>query len=261
MGAEERVLVTRPRGQADALLDSLSEAGLTGVHLPLIDIEIINPLPGEARQKILDLDRYEHVFFVSANAARIGAERIEDLWPQWPARQRYWAVGTSTAAVLEAAGLRVERPETDMSSEGLLAMPGLQQLSGQRCLLVRGEGGRTMIAETLRARGAGVDELPCYRRRAVEHTPDEVKALLGPGGCDLVLISSGEGLELLGRLLHPGEGTTLAGTTLIVPSQRVAESAIALGWPRVETADNASDAAMLAAVKRLRQQRSLETQH
>ena len=261
MGAEQRVLVTRPRGQADRLLEGLRADGWTALHLPLIAIEEIDPLPGEVRQRILDLDRYAHVIFVSANAARIGTSKMEDLWPQWPAQQRYWAVGASTAKVLSEAGLRAERPDTDMSSEGLLAMAGLQAVDGEYCLLVRGEGGRTLIADTLRERGAKVDELPCYRRVAVSYSPGQVDRLLGDSLPDLLLVSSGEGLELLSRLLRSREGTNLAETTLFVPSLRVSRQAQELGWERVEIVENASDAAMLAAAQRWRERRAGEIQH
>jgi uroporphyrinogen-III synthase len=260
-GRVPRVLVTRPAGQADGLLAALRAGGWQVAHLPLIAIEALDPLPPAARQRILDLDRYAHVIFVSANAARIGLEHMLDLWPQWPAQQRYWAVGASTAATLEAAGLRADSPASDMSSEGLLAMPGLVDVGGEACLLVRGEGGRTKIADTLRERGARVDELPCYRRDAVEYGQADMDELLRGGPIDLLLVSSGEGLEQLSRLLRPREGTNLAGTTLIAPSPRVASRARELGWRRVDIAENASDQAMLLAAERWREQRPGETQH
>lgn len=254
MGAEWRVLVTRPAGQADGLIGALREAGWQTRHLPLLFIEPIEPLDGVMRQRILDLDRYDHLIFVSANAARIGCERIMDLWPQWPMGQRYWAVGRSTAQVLARAGLAATCPEVDMSSEGLLALPGLDVVRGQRCLLVRGEGGRTVIADTLRGRGAQVDELCCYRRGPVAYDEEELAAVRD-GRPDLLLVSSGEGLERVSGLLKPREHTNLAGATLLVPSVRVATVAERLGWRNVRTVENASDAAMLAAAEHWRRQR------
>ena len=250
MNAEHRVWVTRPVGQARALMASLSAEGWTPVHLPLLAIDPLDPLPLAQRQRVRDLDRYAHLIFVSANAARVGLARIQDHWPRFPAPPRYWAVGRSTAQVLEAAGLDVERPERDMSSEGLLALPGLRQVRGQRALIVRGEGGRRLIAETLRARGARVDCLCCYRRVPVSHRADDVVARVASAPADLIMISSGEGLQLLSDLLRPREHTTLAAITLLVPSPRVAERARGLGWQQVELTDNASDAAMLAAAQR-----------
>lgn len=260
MNADTRVLVIRPEEQATALLNALRERELEVEHLPMLRIDPIDPLPGPERQRILDLDRYQHVIFVSANAARIGIERITECWPQWPAKQRYWAVGASTAKLLRAEGLPAEFPESDMSSEGLLAMPGLASLKGQRVLIVKGEGGRQFLEENLRDRGALVDSLRCYQRSEVAHDPQRSRALLTGPKAQLILASSGEGLELLSRLLQPQEHTNLAAHTVVVPSPRVAERALALGWPQVQCAENASDAAMLAAVDLWRQTRMGEIQ-
>ncbi len=260
MAAEPGVLVTRPEGQADKLMQGLRAAGLRPIHLPLLRIEALDPLPGEMRQRVQDLDLYDHVLFISANAARIGTACLEEFWPQWPAGQRYWAVGQSTAEVLEAKGLQVDRPESDMSSEGLLAMPGLADLSGQRSLIVRGEGGREHLAQVLTERGARVDALVCYRREPADYEAAALTEQIGDAPVDIVLISSGEGVETLTRLLRRGEHTNLARATLFAPSQRVAALATDLGWKQVETVENASDRAMLAAAKQWRDARFRETQ-
>lgn len=261
MTAEQRVLVTRPAGQADSLMSSLSEAGFTALHMPMLAIEPMDPLPGIARQRILDLDRYEHVIFVSANAARLGMACIGDYWPQLPQGQIYWAVGESTALCLEAEGLQVTRPESDMSSEGLLAMPGLADLQSQQVLIVKGEGGRKFLEEQLRGRGAKVDSLECYTRGFAPHDARACRDLIAMPERTLILITSGEGLERLSCLLQPREHTNLATTTLLVPSLRVAKQASELGWEHVEQAENASDAAMLAAATTWRKAHLGETQH
>lgn len=249
MAADGPILVTRPEGQVQGLQSALEGQGLHTRHLPLLAIEATDPLPGTEHQKILDLDLFDHLIFVSANAARIGLERIDEYWPQMPMGQRYWAVGVSTAKVLERAGLVAARPETDMSSEGLLAMPGLMAVDGQRILIVRGEGGRTLIADTLTERGANVSSLCCYRRGPVPYEQDRLLREFTAEPPSLVLISSGEGLSHLSGLLSPQEHTTLARIALVVPSPRVAEQARAQGWREVMQADNASDEAMLAAVQ------------
>lgn len=261
MTVEPVALVTRPSGQADNLMSALRAAGFAPWHLPMLSIQPIDPLPAEDSQRLLDLDRYDHLLFVSSNAAKIGLALIQDYWPQFPVGQTYWAVGEGTARAIEKEGLKVERPQSDMNSEGLLAMPGLAELVGQRVLIVKGEGGRSFLEEQLRGRGAEVNSLHCYRRTPAQPDAEGCRHLISERDPSLILVSSGEGLEQLSRLLQPREHTNLAKITLLVPSPRVVEQARQLGWERIERTENASDSAMLAAARVWREAHQWETQH
>ncbi len=114
---------------------------------------------------------------------------------------------------------------------------------------MRGVGGRETLRQSLEARGAQVDSLVCYERQPVSLEPDALAALLDRERVDLVLLSSGEGLAHFTALLPHGETTKLRELTVIVPSQRVAEQASALGWQRVRVADSATDDAMVEAAR------------
>ena len=243
-----RVLITRPAGQEASLRELLAARAVETLHMPMLAIEAIDPLPAPQRQRLLELDRYAHLIFISSNAARVGLARIDDYWPQYPAEQTCWAVGDSTAAILDAAGLLVRRPGRDMRSEALLAMPELQAVRGERILIVKGAGGRDLLKRTLLDRGAQVDLLECYRRVPPPLDAAECRESLRSLPVQAILISSGEGLENLSRLLTPQENTNFTGTALIVPSQRVADRARALGWHHLHCAENASDGAMVEAV-------------
>jgi len=80
-------------------------------------------------------------------------------------------------------------------------------------------------------------------------SPGGLARLLEESGIQLILISSGEGLANLQALLSPQESTKFRHIGLLVPSQRVADQAAAVGFDRVVVADNASDAAMLRALE------------
>lgn len=249
MAVKTRVLVTRPAGQADALLRSLAELDLTAVHLPMLSVEAIDPLASQDRQCVLDLDRYDHAIFVSANAANLGMTCIENYWPQLPDGLRYWAVGVSTARALEPFHLTACYPETNMSSEGLLELLASEDMTDKRVLIVKGDGGRSLLQEALLARGATVDSLRCYRRGPVSYEEADLQALRSDEAPHLILISSGEGLDCLNRLLRPLEHTKLATTAVITPSPRVLEQAKESGWRDVVCASSAADDAMLASTK------------
>ena len=248
MPRPDSVLVTRPAGQEAALCDLLREAGYEPHHQPLIKLEAI-PEPGpEQRAILLDLDRYRHIIFISGNAVRFGMDNIEDYWPQVPVGIDWYAVGAATARRLGDYGVRAASPRGEMTSEGLLALPALATVDGDRVLIVKGEGGRSTLREELARRGARVDELVCYRRRRPPLAPGELAERLRRWDVGTVLISSGEALQNMLGLLSPLETLNLQGLCLVLPSQRVTDQATAAGFGELITAENASDAAMLRAL-------------
>ena len=242
------VLVTRPPEQAQALCAAVAAAGFTVYSLPMLQlVPLAQPAPAQCRL-VQDLDHFQHIIFVSGNAVRFGMAWIESRWPQLPVGLEWYAVGDATARLLLPFGIEAHSPGTDMTSEGLLALPQLQDLSGQRVLLVKGEGGRQALATRLAERGAVVEELACYRRTAPLLGSGELARKLGQWDIGLIMISSGEGFANLLALLSPAETTKFSHITLLVPSARVAQMALAAGFGRVITAENASDSAMLRAL-------------
>jgi uroporphyrinogen-III synthase len=136
-----------------------------------------------------------------------------------------------------------------MDSEELLSHPALEHPAGQRILLLKGEGGRELLASTLRARGAEVVEFALYRRRPVKYDVLALGQRLRAFGASALLVASGETLDLLlGLLRQMPAGTIPAGIPVIAPGERVATLARAAGLAPVVVAANASDAAMLDAL-------------
>ena len=249
MATEPAVLVTRPEGQARELCAGLAAAGMRPLHRPML---VLEPVPGPdaaQRELLLTLDSFAHIIFISANAARFGLAWIDGFWPQLPAGIHWYAIGERTAAVLAERGLAPLTPGQDMTSEGLLALPTLQAVAGERVLIVCGVGGRDQLREQLGARGAEVQALVCYRRRAPTLPHGEMARTLRDEQIRLVILSSGEGLANFTALLPPDETTKLQALTVLVPSARVAAQARESGWSQVLVARNASDAAMLAAAQ------------
>jgi len=247
------VLVTRPAGQADELLRALAQAGYASVHhQPMLELVPLKELAAAQRQHVLDLDCYQHVIFISSNAVRFGLECIADYWPQLPSGINWYAIGDATARILEARGLSPLSPKEQINSEGLLALPELAQVAGQRVLIVKGTGGRKTLRETLHQREARVDELACYRRVCPEMASGSLAELLFRKAVDVVMISSGEGLHNMLTLLSDKESTNFRDIGLVVPSPRVAKLAQQAGFNDVVTAANASDAAMLQALQQWR---------
>jgi uroporphyrinogen-III synthase len=248
MPSKQTVMVTRPEGQAAELLAAMQQRGLQGIHQPMLALRPLAALPPAQREYLLELDRYQHIIFISANAVRYGLACIDDFWPQLPAGIHWYAIGVSTARLLAQRGLQPISPAEKMDSESLLALPGLTQVAGQRVLIVKGEGGRQTLYDVLTARGAQVDELACYQRKCPEMAAGELAAILHDQQVKIVLISSGEGLSNMLTLLSDTENTKFRDIALIVPSSRVAAQAQQAGFTDITTAANASDQAMLEAL-------------
>lgn len=245
--AANGVLVTRPAGQGDALCKALAGRGWRAHPLPLLALQPLARLPAAERQRVLALAEFEHVIFISANAVRFGMAVIENYWPQLPVGLHWYAVGAGTARALAAYGISARAPEREMTSEGLLALPGLQQVAGARILIVKGVGGRNTLLDALGVRGARVETLACYRRCPPDMRPGELAAAVERWQIGVIMISSGEGLENMLALLDRAETSKLQALTLLLPSARVAAMARAAGFRHITVAENASDEAMLHA--------------
>ncbi len=250
-----RILVTRPQYQNQSFIDLLQQAQLTPVPVPLSEIISIPPDADHQplRQTLLELDNFQKIIAVSTNAARLGAEAIDTFWPQWPARIQWFAVGSQTAKVLSAWGQQAGVP-TNMTSEGLLALPDLQHVAGQKVLLLCGEGGRALLERSLEERGAVVTRCELYCRELPSDAKSQLAGALAHP-LDVITVTSGEILHTLTALLEPlledSHKLPIKERPLIVPSERIAEQARELGWRQVVVAENATDSAMLSAVRQI----------
>jgi uroporphyrinogen-III synthase len=159
------------------------------------------------------------------------------------------AVGARTAGVLEEAGLHVSLvPEKGFTSEDLLAMSELQEVAGRRVLIIKGEGGRRLIADTLRARGAEVDEISVYRRCLPQIDAQSVHDQTRLGAIDLITLTSVETVDNLVTLLGEAMGERLYDIPVVAGSVRIAARATELGFKSIVQAENPSDESMSDAV-------------
>jgi uroporphyrinogen-III synthase len=247
------VLVTRPEHQAHHLCQLIEAEGGAAVPYPAL---VIKPRPDRAavRAAIGPADRYDLVIFVSANAVRYGADFLDQRRDVPVA-----AVGQATAAALNSAGYRVSlMPSEGADSESLLAMSQLTHMTGQRVLIVRGSGGRELLAEVLTARGAQVQYAEVYTREPARPSTElqaEIERLWLLGGISVYAATSVELLESLVGIVTLRCRELMDSTALVTGSRRVAEAAsrLGLGSPLV-IADSPDDAALVGALVRWREQ-------
>ena len=229
-----RILVTRPAAQSAALADMIAARGGEAVCVPLLEIGPIDAAVDGADGKVV-LASYDFAVFISPNAVEYGLPRVLGDGCGWPAATRAVAIGPSTVTALATHGIGpVLAPSDRFDSEAVLALPEFSEaaVAGRRFLILRGNGGRELLAETLRARGATVDCLSCYRRSAPADMSLLVR-LLRADGLDAVTLSSSEGLRNLWLALAPEDRQRLMCLPVFVPHARIAEEAATLGLKRV----------------------------
>ncbi len=209
--AQTGVVVTRPANQAAHLSALLEAAGARVFRFPAI--AIVPPRDTDRLEAVLDrLPQFQIAVFVSANAVDWG-ERYLDMFGGLPASLKVAAVGRGTASALQERGLAPDLVPADRyDSEALLALPEFQEsaVSGQRVLILRGEGGRELLADTLYARGAEVEYAEVYRRVRPGIDPGKLLEPLAKGEVDVIIVTSGEGLRnLLDMVGEAGEMPTI----------------------------------------------------
>lgn len=243
-----RLLLTRPTPECEAQEALLAENGVHGVCVPLLEIEPLAETP-EQRSRVMDLDLYSAVIVISKPAARFGLARIDTYWPQLPIEQRWFAVGSATAAALADYGIDACWP-SGADSEALLAMPELDEALARpdpRVLILRGEGGREALQEGLAARGVNVDTLELYQRVLPAWPEGQLGRVVQAERLNGLVVSSGQGFEHL-RQLAGDAWPFLSQLTLFVPSARVADLARAAGHGIIVNCGGASNDALLAAL-------------
>lgn len=247
------VLLTRPAGQADKLAAAIQGLGGRVTQLPLLAIEPITERIAVERLKtfIMALDNYDAAIFISTNAATLGLEWIESYWPQLPVRLEVYAVGPGTAEILRQLPWPVRCSDSGVTSEHLLALPGLQDVAGKRIALFRGQGGRELLAETLRERGARVDYLEIYQRRVPEYSREVVLKMIEDNAINAAIATSQQILDSFVALLSLDCGLppALQSLCVLVPSPRVRERALAAGFKQVIDAGGAGDKAVLTSLQ------------
>ena len=250
-----RVVVTRPQGQAQPLIQAIEQQGVETVALPLLEIKPFSPQASEARvivEKIQHLHHYQHLIFVSTNAIDCAFDWIERILPAVPTGLRWYPIGQASAQRLADYAVQAEQSGVNMDSEGLLANAHLQQLTGQKVLIFRGQGGRMLLHDELTRRGAQVEFCELYQRKNIAYAVGTLKRLLADK-VDSFIASSVQTVQALLQQAEKEQAQAeLLSTALIVPGQRVANYAKSAGFSQVFASQNAGTAAIIKTLNSIR---------
>ena len=215
------VLVTRPEHQADELVSAIEDAGGEAIRFPVIEIEPYDSV--DVNRSLEALPAPDITIFISSNAVLFGLPYVNG------DDAVIAVIGPGTRLAVESAGRQVDIfPEQGFDSEHLLAEAELQDVAGKSIRIIRGDGGRGLLADTLRERGATVEYLPVYRRMTRLYSPNLLTGLehrWRDGQVNCVIAMSVDSLDKLEEILPPGCRELLSNTPMVTPSTRVLRTA------------------------------------
>jgi uroporphyrinogen-III synthase len=237
------IVVTRPREQAAQLAQRIEQAGGKVVLFPLLEISpAADPQP--LRNLVARLHEFDLAIFISPNAVRYGMEAIRAAG-ELPSELKIATVGQGSAKALRNLDVQeVIAPQERFDSEALLALPALQNVTGHRVVIFRGNGGRELLGDTLKARGATVEYAECYQRTK----PQQDAATLLAADPHAITVTSSEALAYLWDMFDEVGRARLVVVPLFVPHTRIADAAQRLGWRKVITTAKGDDGLLSSLV-------------
>lgn len=181
----KRILVTRPRAQADGFADKLRNAGFEAIFFPVIEIQPIenNPALDRALNK---LNCYEWIVFTSVNGVQVVFEKLSPLQKGEGLGVRSAAIGPKTAEALQARGVTPDFVPSEYIAESIL--PGLGDLQGKWVLLPRAEIARKALPEAIVQAGGIAHEIAVYKTLPAQPDSNGLAAL--QAGVDWITFTS-----------------------------------------------------------------------
>ncbi len=219
MLTNKTILVTRPKHQAEPFCQMLEQAGAKVLRFPVIEII---PIPLD-KKKCKPANQQDMIIFTSSNAVQFSLDWLEESMIESPLTCKIAAIGKKTALLLEANDITIDsQPSHDYNSESMLALPALQSVNvyNKNLLIIKGKGGRTLLADTLKTRGANIQTVNVYRRD--RPTPeDSMLQTLHTEKIDIITLTSVESGNNLFKILKKNNISWLSDVTFLLGSSRI----------------------------------------
>lgn len=232
------IVVTRPAHQAGAIQKKLEQAGANVILFPLLEITAPRN-PKLAKQQLSQITTYDLIIFVSPNSA-LQSLRWIDKYNLINSDTRIASIGKKTAATLDQQGLSPDLfPKKHFNSEAFLALPEIQQARFKKVAIIRGEGGRNLLHDTLIKRGVSVDNIDTYQRTCPQTNTLILKQHWQRKELDIIMLTSGSSITNLFKLVKNEDW--INQVKLLLGSQRMQQHVPKCFHDNVIIADDPSD--------------------
>jgi uroporphyrinogen-III synthase len=183
----KRVVVTRPRAQANGFAEALESVGAEAVFFPVIEITPVEDMAA-LDHALLKLYCYDWLILTSVNGVRVVWDRMNSLeMPDaLPDKLRVATIGPKTAAELQKHGVEADFIPDEYMAEAIL--PGLGDVRGRWALLPRADIARPALPDAINAAGGVAHEIGIYHTLPAEPDPHGLQALRE--GVDFVTFTS-----------------------------------------------------------------------
>ena len=211
----QRVIVTRPSGQAEVLSQMLRDRGAEPLLAPTI--RIMPPTDGGPLAKAVSRAReYDWILFTSQNG--VAAFFAELIRQGGDARRlggaKVASIGPGTAKALESHGVRADLVPAEFRGEALaeaIVTAAGGTLAGKKILLARAKVAREVLPDMLRTAAAEVDVVEAYR----SDPPDEagiarLADLVNGGEVDIVTFTASSTVSNMVTMLGDSAQASLA---------------------------------------------------
>jgi len=248
-----KVLISRPAHQAHKLCDMITQYGGQAIRLPVIEIVPVSDPP--VQHLIHDIHGFDFALFISPNAVQFAMQQIL-AQGEIPDKLKLVTIGKASADKLHKLSGRIADivPQGQYNSETLLAHSGLQQdaVKHKKFIIFRGNGGRELLANELRRRGAEVSYAEVYQRLAPQYSKAEFIRIWSQKA-DIITLTSNEALgnlfNLCKQYLTRVQLQALWQIPLVVVTEKMRHTAREYGFKAdILIATKAADKALLEAV-------------
>ena len=243
------VLITRPAIEGRVLANTLKKMGAHTHCQPMFDYQL-NNTPENLSHLFSQVKHPIFIFISVASVTHANSILPINTWPV----SKIIAVGSATSKALNALNINTITP-TLHTSEGVLSLADLKSVDGQDVVIVRGDGGREHLAESLKSRKAIVYYFESYRRIWRQINSDVVQ-FWRSNNVNCIVITSDALLQSVVQLINLSDShvdnhsNSYWFTTCcwVVASERIAQNAKSIGLLNVVNANGASDKAISAAI-------------
>jgi uroporphyrinogen-III synthase len=233
-----KVLITRPDIKGKQLAKQLSELKIAHSQYALFDYQV-SASSAEIKNAVKTADMLIFVSVAAVNFchARLPLSQVNHM--------KVFAIGDATKQALLTLGVKkVFSPDKQQEhSEGLLKLPELLNISHTNIVVFRGNGGRELIANTLKQRGAEITYIESYQR-VWRTLPKDISQQWRAQQINCIVVTSNDILLALAKALtnqsHQADNFWRSHCLWVVASERIAATAKTLGLKQVINSQGAN---------------------